>query len=120
MAGFHRGFPVVGDLELTEDGRDIVFVAGAAKVLQNIRIRAQVFKGSWRYDLNAGMPYFQEILVAGANMALVRQRFYEMLIDTDGVTGVQNLTVHVSGETLLVNFTVTALNEKVSGSLAFA
>ena len=117
---FYRGLDIPGDLSLTADGRDIVFTDGALKVLQNITTRAQIFKGSWRYDRNAGMPYFQEILVAGANMALVRRRFYEMLAGTPDVTAVLKLTVQVAGESLQVTFTVQTPTETVSGSLAFA
>lgn len=90
---FNKGFPVQGDLRLTPDGRDIQLVSGARKVAQNIRVRAQTFKGSWRYDRNVGMPYFQDILVFGASSELIRRRFHDLLTGTDGVLSVQSLTL---------------------------
>lgn len=90
---FHRGFDIQGDLALTADGRDLMLVSNEAKVLQNIRVRAAIYKGSWRYDRNVGVPYFDDILVAGPSVELVRRRFYELLIGTDGVSSVQSLTL---------------------------
>ena len=90
---FNRGFDVRGDLALTADGRDLQLVSGAAKIAQSIRVRAQIFKGSWRYDRQVGMPYFQDILVFGASTQLVRRRFQERIINTDGVLSIQSLTI---------------------------
>jgi hypothetical protein len=91
--GFNRGFPVEGDIALTADGRDLQLVIGANKIRQNIRIRCLIFKGSWRYDRTIGMPYFEDILVFGASAELVRRRFYDLLIQTDGVLSVQSLVL---------------------------
>lgn len=108
MSAFFRGFPVQGDLELTEDGRDLVLVDGLEKVRQNIRARAGIFKSSWRYDRTKGMTYFEEILVAGASVELIRRRFYDMLIQTPGVLSVRKLTIRIDhspqGATLYVDF----------------
>ncbi len=104
---FNVGFPVKGDLALTPDGRDLQLISGAAKVAQSIRVRAQIFKGSWRYDRQVGMPYFQDILVFGASVELVRRRFQELISKTDGVLSVQSLAVRFdrTNETILVEFT---------------
>jgi hypothetical protein len=105
---FHRGFPIHGDLELTADGRDLVLLSGAAKVAQSIRVGAQIFKGSWRYDRSAGIPYFQEILVAGPQLELVRRRFHEFLTRTPGVAAVTSLTLRHdrASATIYVDFHV--------------
>lgn len=119
-APFHRGFPVLGDLELTADGRDLVLVSGAEKVRQNITVRAQIFLGSWRYDRSRGVPYFQDILVAGPSVELVRRRFYELVAGTDGVVSVTRITVRFEGTTVYVDFQAVAdTGEAVSGTLDF-
>jgi hypothetical protein len=119
--GFFRGFPIPGDLDLTEDGRDFVLVSGASKVLQSIKTRAQIYKGSWRYDRSKGVPYFQEILVAGVGVELVRRRFHELLIGTDGVTGVRSLEVAFdpTSATINVSFVVSCDEGLVNGALDF-
>ncbi|MES2384541.1 MAG: hypothetical protein V4593_08325 [Pseudomonadota bacterium] len=108
--GFNRGFPVLGDVALTADGRDLQLVSGAAKVAQSIKTRAQVFKGSWRYDRTLGVPYFQDILATGASVELVRRRFQELISSTDGVLSIQSLTVTFdrTRATVLVNFTAVS------------
>lgn len=105
-SGFNRGYPVRGDLALTADGRDLDIVSGAAKVAQNIKVRAGIFKGSWRYDRQLGVPYFEEILAAGASIELVRRRFRELISGTPGVLSVQSLTVRFDNalQTVFVEF----------------
>jgi hypothetical protein len=119
---FYVGFPIVGDLELTVDYRDIALSAGPGKVLQSIQTRALIFKGSWRYDRNLGVPYFQEILLTGTPEELVRRRFHELIAETDGVTAVQFVRLRFDTEsaTMYVDFSCTAENETVSGTLDFA
>jgi hypothetical protein len=119
---FNRGFPVLGDLQLTPDGRDLQLVSGAAKVAQSIRVRAQIFKGSWRYDRQLGMPYFQDILVFGSSVELVRRRFHEMISSTDGVLSIQSLTIRFdhTGQTIFVEFScVTDTSEILRDVLDF-
>lgn len=120
--GWHRGFAVPGDIALTPDGRDIQLVSGAAKVSQNIKVRAGIFKGSWRYDRRLGMPYFEDIFAFGASSELVRRRFYDLLAQTDGVLSVQTLTIRFdrSAETIFVEFVVlTDTSEVVRDVLDF-
>lgn len=120
---FHRCFPVAGDLELTDDGRDLVLFHGAAKVAQSIRTGAQIFRGSWRYDRQRGVPYFEDILVAGANLERVRRRFHELLTETPGVATVTRVDLRIdrSDGTLYVDFAVVAeTGEAFADSLVFA
>lgn len=120
---FFRGFPVQGDLELTADGRDFVLTDGLEKVRQNIRVRASIFKGSWRYDRTKGMPYFEEILVTGTSLELIRRRFYDMLITTPGVLSVRKLTARIDpspqGATLYIDFAVTVDAGTLTDTLDF-
>jgi hypothetical protein len=120
MARFNRGFAVEGDLALTSDGRDVDLVSGPAKIAQSIRTRAQIFKGSWRYDRKLGVPYFQDILVTGASKELVRRRFQELLSGTDGVLSVTSLAIRFEGSTVYVDFVVVAdTGEVVRDTLDF-
>lgn len=119
---FHRCFDVPGDIALTADGRDLQLVSGPQKVLQSIKQRFALYQGQWRYDRSAGLPYFDEILVAGPSVELVRRRFYDLLLNTDGVISVQSLALRVdsAGGTLYVDFVVlTSAGSSVSGTLDF-
>ncbi len=122
MSGFNRGFDVVGDLALTADGRDIALVTGKQKIAQRLRTRAQIFRGSWKYDRQIGVPYFQEILVTGASFEVMRKHFYDLISGTEGVATVQSLTLTIdrTNGTLYVNFTCsTNEGELLQESLDF-
>jgi hypothetical protein len=123
VSAFNRCFPIPGDLELTEDGRDLVFFHGAAKVAQSIRVGAQIFRGSWRYDRAKGVPYFEDILVAGPQFERVRRRFHELLTETPGVTTVTRVDLRIDREdgTMYVDFAVvTETGESFADSLVFS
>jgi hypothetical protein len=116
------GFPIAGDLQLTDDGTQLVFTSGLGKIAQSIRTRASIFLGSWRYDRSLGVPYFQEILVSGASVELVRRRFYDLIIGTDGVTGVTKLDVAFdqTSATVVVSFACVTTFGTLVDSLDFS
>lgn len=116
-------FPIPGDLALSADGRTLLFTTTEPqRVAQSIRTRAQIFKGSWRYDLNVGVPYFQEILVAGAGLDQVRRRFYDLFAETVGVVAVLKCDVvfDSAAETVRVEFQVSTRAGVVTDVLDFA
>jgi hypothetical protein len=113
---------VPGDAALTADGRDLELVSGPAKIVQNIKVRAGIFKGSWRYDRQLGVPYFDEILVFGATAELVRRRFQQLIAQTDGVLSVTSLTVRFDqpSETIFVTFSaISDTSEVIRDVLSF-
>lgn len=119
---FNQCFPVRGDLLLNEDGTDLLLTeSGGEAMRQRIRLSLQIFRGSWIYDLNAGLPYFQDVLVAGANVRLVEQRFREHLQGLSGVLGVTRLLVQFdrAAQTIFVNFTVQIEGEELSDVIDF-
>ncbi len=118
---FYIGFPIVGDLQLKADGTDIQLGGGPDAVRQSIQTRALIFKGSWRYDRTKGVPYFQEILVSGAQVELVRRRFYELIAGTPGVVSVSFVRLRFDTEsaTIFVDFDCVAESGTVSGTLDF-
>lgn len=115
------GFDVEGDLQLTADGRNFTMLAGRLIVAQRIKVRAQIFKGSWRYDLNVGIPYFDEILVAGPQRELVRRRFYDLIKSTEGVSSVTKVELRFdrTSATIFVDFECIANGEVLADELAF-
>jgi hypothetical protein len=121
MAGFHRGFPVAGDLELTDDGRDLVLASDREKVLQNLKTRFGIFKGSWRYDRNAGIPYFDDILVHSPRLEVVRRYFYDTIMGTPGVSSVLKLDLRIDRTTgtLYVDFACSASGDIIADSFDF-
>lgn len=101
-------FNVPGDLKLTADGRDLVLVDRLARIKQAITIGSQIFRGYWRYDADAGIPYLETIFVKGADVPDVRAAMVAFLVSVEGVVEVLAMKVDVDPETRLavVEYTV--------------
>lgn len=114
------GFPIKGDLALSDDGRELLLLTGPERVAQTLTVAAQVFKGSWRYDRNLGVPYFQDILVAGPELELVKQRFREMALRVAGVAAVASVTLAQDGAIISVDLVVRTDDDRTAvASLEF-
>ncbi len=101
--------PVIGDLKLTDDGREILLTRGAALALQQIRVGAQIWAGTISWDPDAGLPMLGTILVKGPDFRVITQIFRGFLLATAGVQSVDELTVQLDRATrhLVVRFAVT-------------
>ena len=83
-----------------EDG-DLVFVRGIDAVKQACRIAMQMFRGEWFLDLDAGLPYWEQILgrkpAGGIEVAqlLIRNELRRVR----GVVEVTRLDVSFTGAT---------------------
>ena len=86
-----------GDWQVTAG--DLVLVAGQAAILQAIRIRLQFFKGEWFLDEDAGVPYFQSVLVKNPDPNLLQTIFRDAILATPGVLGLPSLTLTLDRST---------------------
>lgn len=100
---------ILGDLQLSDDGRELVLTRGAAMSLQQIRAGAQIWTGTLSWDPDAGLPMLGTILVKGPDFRVITQVFRQFLLATDGVVSVDELTVQLDRATrrLSVRFRVT-------------
>jgi hypothetical protein len=73
------------DLELTETG-DLKMASDSVEVAEHIKQRLQFFLEEWRYDLTAGIPYFQKIFTRPADKFLNDAIFKREILQTPGVT----------------------------------
>lgn len=88
------------DLALGDDDdlivtTDLAFVRGLAGVAQMCRIAVQMFAGEWFLDLDVGIPYWEDIFGAPAEVALLSARagFRDELLAVDGVLDIVSLVV---------------------------
>lgn len=84
------GFPVAGDLKLSADGRELLLVAGADLVRQQVLAGSQIWRGFWVYDDTAGLPMLESVLVKGADLRVVTQVFRDWLASLSGVASVKS------------------------------
>jgi hypothetical protein len=100
---------VIGDLQISDDGRELVLTRGAAMALQQIQVGAQIWTGTISWDPDAGLPMLGTILVKGPDFRVITQIFRGFLLATAGVQSVDELTVELDRVTrhLVVRFRVT-------------
>ncbi len=68
-------------------------VDGRDGVKQRIFIHLRTFRGEWFLDLRAGVPYFDRVLIRGANEADLFAIFNDAIQNRPGVASVDDLTV---------------------------
>lgn len=103
---------VNGDLSVSNGA--LQMVSDEAAIVQAIRIRMQFFKGEWFLDLDAGIPFFQSVLVKNPDNATLDYVFRKALLETPGVLSVLSLSARVdrSIRRLFVSYRVdTSLGE---------
>lgn len=88
-------FNVPGDVGLNDDESDLVLVQGVQAIVQQIRVGLQVFRGRWKYDRNAGVPFIEAILVNNPDMRVVRAIFWTYLMSVDGVSSIEALDLRL-------------------------
>jgi hypothetical protein len=114
---------VVGDLQLSDDGREILLTRGAAMALQQIRVGAQIWSGTISWDPDAGLPMIGGILAKSPDFRVITQIFRGFLLATAGVVSVDELTVQLERATrhLVVRFRVTCEDgESAADEVGFA
>ncbi len=83
--------PETGDLLLS--GGDLTLVRDATAIAQEVTIRLNFLLGEWFLDTEAGMPYFQSILVKSPNLAAIRSIFHDEILNVAGINSVIDLTL---------------------------
>lgn len=85
-------FDADGDLAIGPDG-GFQFASGLAGVAQAVRVRLLMFREEWFLNLDAGVPWYQEILGEKVDDSLLRQRIIEAVAATPGVVEILTLTI---------------------------
>lgn len=111
--------------DLVIENGDFALSRGIDGVMQSCRIALQMFAGEWFLDLDAGIPYWQQILGFKPAIALraARLAFHSELSRVPGVIDVVKLSVNYVGRTRTMTVAwqvMTALGETPLDTLALA
>jgi hypothetical protein len=95
---------------------DLVLVDNADAIQQHLIQRLKLFRGEWFLDLDAGVPYFQDILVKNPNPVLVDGVLKDAILETPGVLELSSfsMTYDSTARTLVVAFQVETINGPVN------
>ena len=93
------------DIKLTDDydwdvsAGDLAILTGADAIVQSVKLHLQFFKGEWFLDLDAGIPYFQDVLIKNPDPNLLQSVFRNALLAIPGVLEIISLSLAIDNET---------------------
>ena len=79
--------------DLVFDGQHFATVEGRQAVAQRLLVKFSMFEGEWFLDLDAGIPYRDEILVKNPDINLVGTVLRREILSTEGVTGLREFDI---------------------------
>ncbi len=97
-----------GDLDCSELGLQLI--DGSPRVAQQVRTRLRTFLGEWEFDLEAGVPWYQNILgIKGVNLNDVENRLRAQVLDVADVLAIVSFSTafNASLRTLTISARIT-------------
>jgi hypothetical protein len=100
-------FAIPGDMVLNAEESDCEFVNGLIAVANQIQFGAQIVRGTWTFDKNAGLA-LDDIFEKNPDLRVIRTIFWDFFLTVTGVIEVESvdLRVDVPSRTLFVHFVV--------------
>lgn len=80
-----------GDLEISDAG-DVMLTQS---VRQAVEIRLRWLFGEWRFSPEAGVPYFDRIMVKKPDIEGIKQIIRTEIMAVDGMTDLKNLEISI-------------------------
>ncbi len=85
--------PIADDMYLT-NGQLTFLVPGTVEyIAQELSGRLKFLKGEWYLDQRQGVPYFEKIFVKAPNLDYITSIFRSVILGTQGVSQVKDLSV---------------------------
>jgi len=105
------------DLELIENGNNLIirnFDLGIAEssvyIANKIRIIMKTFNGEWYLNLNAGLPYYSDILVKSPNLDFIADIYTSAILGVSGVESIDEFELTLDGRLLEITFIAILTN----------
>lgn len=89
------------DIEI--ENYDMSFVEGIDFIMQNIKIKLLTLHGEWFLDTNAGVKYFEEIMVKNPSVPSIDTIIQSEILDSYGVNKILEYTSDFISRTRKLN-----------------
>ena len=86
-----------GDNDIFVNAASLALVEEGAEVVQHVRTRLLFYANEWFLDLNAGVPYFEEVFVRPANLGNIESLLKTVILQTDGVESLSGFAMEYAG-----------------------
>jgi len=98
--------------DLQIESHTIKMGAGADIVAQRIDLRLSLFRGEWFDDEDAGVPYYQQILVSAPRSRLVESIFRQEILATEQVEAIKTFSMTIDKTTRSLALEFVAASEE--------
>jgi len=90
---------------LAIDGNgELIVINGLAALIQKINQRLSLFKGSWFLDINAGVPYLQDIIKKPIDPGLVASILNAEILKEPEVLSLGEVEIDLDADTRIFNY----------------
>lgn len=110
-----KALPIGRDLALDPETNDLLLVQGDLTLVndldaikQEVDIRLRFMLGEWFLDTEAGVPYFQQILVKSPNTSAIRSVFAAEILSVAGIRSLISLKLDFNRSTRVLKVTWVA------------
>ena len=97
-----------GDLDLSTGDLDLVYF-DAVGVAQRLQTRLRLYLAEWAFDTTAGVPWREEILVRGRDVAPARAVLTAQILSCPGVVAIDVLNAEIDAAQRRLVFDFRAL-----------
>lgn len=85
---------------------DISLCSGSLYVANKIRIAFKTFNNEWYLNINAGLPYYEDILVKNPNLDFISDLYQSEILSIDEVDSLESFELTLdSNRQLNISFT---------------
>jgi len=102
-----------GDLMLVNF--DVGLIEAREQIAQNLAIRLRFILGEWFLDIDAGVPYYEDIFVKSPNQYRVESVLKEEIVNTEGVVEILSFNTQFNSQTR--KFSVVFSCDTVAGQI---
>ena len=101
-----------GDVTVNDVG---TLLTGPEYACQKIFQRLRFFKGEWEWSPKDGIAYFQDVLLKGANTALIQEIYRKEILKVPGIVAVPKLELSIDPASRLLSVTFSATYRDETG-----
>lgn len=96
---------------------DLVLNSGLEAIRQNLQSRLSFFLGEWFLDVDAGVPYYQDVLKKNPDPVILDGVFKDAILGTPGVIGLDEFDMQM--DTALRQLKLTFRARTTDGPIDF-
>jgi hypothetical protein len=95
-----------GDIALRNG--TLYYATGAEEAAQGVRSRLRFFLGEWFLDTREGLPYWEEVLVAGPDLRAIEEAMRQVVLGSPRIVAIGEMALDFDRRTRELTVRLTA------------